>query len=258
MDMAITNRFKKSKDAGSIFHHKGRRVARYDPLPIEKKALIEAQEIMQGAGAGAMFSVYSQLSERYGSLIVLLPVSMTMTVTDQTIARALQQMQLVVASADKTYCLSWYFGIRAGEAKQDVAQRFNDDAEGALKSVREMLTYALHLCQTAKTEMQAYQASPAYQERLKNWEIIKKHLNYPHMATEHIEMAKRNIPNGGADLLSIEDERLYNYITSAFARQIADSQGAYAEHQRWRRELLLSIGDDSAGDAGGVNITMGR
>ncbi len=259
MDMQLLKtKMQRCKNAGSIYYHKGRRVAVYNPdsMPIERKMLIEAQEILQKHGAGAMFSVYQQLAERYKSLVVLLPVSQS--ITDQTIARALQQMQLVVASTDKMYCLGWFYGIPAKRAKLDVAQRFQDNAEGTLKSVREMLTYSVHLIQTAQQEMIAHQNSERYNDTLAQIEILQKYIYYPERLDNFKNEFMLNIPAGGADLLVVEDERLYNYITSAFARQIADSQGAYAEHQKWRRELLMSIGDDSAGDAGGVNITMGR
>ena len=253
---AMRAKMQRCKNAGSIYYHKGRQVATYDPLPIEKRALAEAQEILQKHGAGAMFSVYQQLAERYKSLVVLLPVSQS--ITDQTIARALQQMQLVVVSTDKMYCLSWYFGISAKTAKQHVAEMFNTDAEGTLRDVREMLTYALHLCQTAKTEMQQYQNQGYRKEKEAEIELLKKHLDFPEYAEKYRTEFLRNIPNGGADLISIEDERIYNYVTSAFPKQIANNSNAYAEHQRWRRELLLTLGqDDSAGDAGGgVNIGM--
>ncbi len=258
MEQALKTKIQRCKNAGSVFHHKGRRVATYAPdsLPIERMALQEAQEILQKHGAGALFGVYQQLSVRFGSLIVLLPVGQQ--VTDPLIAQAMAEMQLVVTSADKAYCLSWYFNIRAGQAKLDVAQMFNIDAEQAIKNIREMLTYSLHLIQTAQREMQEYQSSERYNDTLAQIEILQKYIYYPESLDNFKREFMRNIPAGGADLLVVEDERLYNYITSAFARQIADSQGAYAEHQKWRRELLMSIGDDSAGDAGGVNITMGR
>ena len=261
MDMnpkATAERFRRCKNAGSVFYHKGRRVAEFSPLPIEKQALIEAETILQRAGAGALFSVYSQLAERYKSLIVLLPVSVSMTVTDQAIAQSLQQMQLVVASADKIHCLSWFYGIPAKTAKQHVAEMFNDDAEGTIKDIREMLIYSQHLCQQARAEMQQYQNSERYRDTLAQIAILKKYIYYPESMNSFEQDIKLNIPNGGADLLSVEDERIYNYITSAYAKHIAASEGAYNEHQAWRRELLLTLGDDSAGDAGGVNITMGR
>ena len=258
---AMKKRMQRCKNAGSITHYRGRQVATCNPesLSIERRALIEAEELLQRAGAGALFSVYQSLTERYGSLIVLLPVSQS--ITDPLIAQFLRELELiklVITNDNKSamYCLSWYYGIPAKKAKAEVAQMFVDDAEKALRDVREMLIYSLHLIQIAQQEMQAYQSSALHQEKIANWEIIKKHLNYPSMADREIEAAKRNIPHGGADLLSVEDERLYNYITSAFARQIADSQGAYAEHQRWRRELLLSLGQDDSAGSGGLSIGL--
>ncbi|MDA8338676.1 MAG: hypothetical protein M0Z70_05185 [Nitrospiraceae bacterium] len=256
MDMQLLKtKMQRCKNAGSIYYHKGRRVATFNPLPIEKRALAETQEIMQHAGAGAMFNVYQSLAERYRSLIVLLPVAQS--ITDQAIAQAMQRMQLVIANDGKMYCLGWYYGILSKRAKLDVAEMFQDNAEQAIRDVREMLVYALHLIQTAQAEMQAYQRSERYREKITNWEIVKKHLNFPSLADTEIENQKRNIPNGGADLLSVEDERIYNFVTSAYAKQIADSEGAYSEHQAWRRELLLSLGEDSAG-SGGLTTTMGR
>jgi hypothetical protein len=238
-----------------LTHYKGKQVATYNPdaLPLERRALIEAEEIMQRAGAGAMFSVYRSLAERYKSLIILLPVAQS--IDNTAIAQALQTLQLVACNAGKIYCLSWFLGIPAKKAKAEVAEMFSVDAEKAVRDVREMLTYSLHLVQVAQREMQAYQASPAYQEKLAEMEIIETRLNYPESIVPYREEFKRNIPNGGADMLSVEDERIYNFITSAYARPIADSQGAYTEHQRWKRELLLLMGEDSA-DSGGVNISL--
>jgi hypothetical protein len=254
--MNMREKMQRAKHAGSITHYKGKRVGTYNPdsLPLERRALIEAQETLQKCGAGGMFNVYRQLSERYKSLVILLPVAMQ---TDVIIAKFLQYLELVKIvivddSKTKIYLLSWIYGIPVKRGHADVAQMFQNDAEQTLKDVREMLTYALHLIQQAQSQQRAEQNSEQFLNIIAGWERLKQSLSHPDMANEDIEAAKRSIPNAGADMLSVEPERLYNFITDKFARQIADSQGAYLEHQRWKRELLLSMGEDSA-DAGGGN-----
>jgi hypothetical protein len=261
----MRKKMEKCKDAGSVLHHRGKQVGSYNPaaLPLEKRALIEAEDILQKAGCGAMFSVYSQLSERYKSLIVLLPVSQTIPTSDTVIARFLRELELIKLvvvddSKTKMYCLSWYYGIPAKKAKLDVAEMFNADAERTIRDVREMLVYALHLVQQAQQAMRAEQSSERFREIIAGWEKLKQSLSQPDMANEDIEAIKRAIPHGGADLLVVEPERIYNFITSTYAKQIADNNNAYNEYQRWKRELLLTMNNDDSADGGGNAISMGR
>lgn len=258
---AMRKKWQRAKNAGSVLYHEGRRVATFNPasLSLVQQALIEAQEILQRSGAGAMFSVYSQLSERYGSLIVLLPVAQQ--TTDVIIAKFLEYLELIklVATDEnktKMYPLSHPFGIGAAAGHADVAGMFSTDAEQTLKDVREMLTYSLHLIQTAQQQMRAEMASPLHLEKIEGWTKLQQRLNYPDMANEDIEAVKRSIPNAGADKLTTDDERVYNFVTSTYARPIADSAGAYNEHQRWKRELLMSLGNDDSADGGGNAVTL--
>jgi hypothetical protein len=260
MNMNMRAKMQKCRNAGSITHYKGKRVATYNPasLPLERRALLEAEEILQKAGCGAMFSVYQSLAERYKSLIVLLPIAQT---TDPTIARLLEYLELIKIivlddSRTKIYLLPWVYGIGAKKAKEDISEMFIADAEKTIRDIREMLTYSIHLIQTAQAEMKTEQNSEHFRNIVRGWERLKQSLSHPHMADADIDAVKRGNPSGGADALTTEPERVYNYITDAYTRQIADSQGAYNEYQRWKRELLMTT-EDSAG-GGGLNITIGR
>jgi hypothetical protein len=259
MDMDMRARMERCKNTG-IFYHKGKQVATYNPasLPLEKRAFLEAEEILQKAGCGAMFNVYQSLAERYKSLIILLPVAQT---TDPVTARLLEYLELIKIivlddTRTKIYLLSWIYGIGAKQAKEDISEMFNTDAEKALKDIREMLTYSLHLIQQSQSHMRAEQSSEHFRNIIAGWERLKNILNNSDMANADIETEKRAIPHGGADMLSVEPERIYNFITDAYTRQIANSNAAYNEYQRWKRELLMTT-EDSTG-SGGLNITIGR
>jgi hypothetical protein len=254
-------KMERCKNTG-IFYHKGRRVATCNPasLPLERRALLEAEEILQKCGCGALFSVYQSLAERYKSLIVLLPVSQT---TDPTIARFLEFLELakiiiVDDSKTKIYLLTWVYGIRAKQAKLDITEMFNADAEKTIRDIREMLTYSIHLCQVAQAEMKTEQNAEHFREILAGWERLKQSLSHPHMADADIEAVKRSIPHGGADALSIEPERIYNFVTDAYTRQIANSNAAYNEYQNWKRELLMIMNNDDSAGGGGLTSTIGR
>jgi hypothetical protein len=250
-------KMERCKNAGSICYRKGKRVATYNPasLPLERRALLEAQQILQKCGCGALFSVYQSLAERYKSLIILLPVAQQ--ATDARIVNTLQQLQLVAANTGKIYLLSWIYGIGAKRAKEDISEMFTNNAEKALKDIREMLVYSLHLIQQSQAEMRAEQSSEHFRNIIAGWERLKQSLSHPHMADADIDAEKRGIPNAGADMLSVEPERIYNFITDTYTRQIANSNAAYIEYQKWKRELLMTMNDDSAG-SGGLNITIGR
>jgi hypothetical protein len=250
----LKKKLEKGKHAGSLQYWKGKPLPRPEIPPaitLERRARDEAQQIMQTASCGALFGVYQSLAERYGSLIVLLPVAQQ--VTNQNIAKVLQSLQLVANNNGKIYCLSWYFGIKAEQAKEELAQLFASDAEKAIRDTREMLVYALHLIQTAQKEMIREQ-----KDYLVGWEQYRKRRGISDETNERHCIAKikhKATPNSNANFLFIEPTRVYDYVTSAFAKQIADSQSAYKEHQKWTRELLLSQQQaDSAGSGGGVSI----
>jgi hypothetical protein len=245
----LKTKMNRAMTADSLWHHKGKALPR-PPVSIERRALLEAQQIMQTAGCGALFSVYQSLVERYGGLVVLLPVAQQ--TANQNIAKVLTQLQLVAVNANKIYCkiycLPWIFGARTA----NLAQAFSEDAEKAIRDTREMLVYALHLCQEAQKEMQKEQ-----KDYVQGWEQYRKKRGISDEENERHCIAKikhKATPNSGANFLFVEPARVYDYVTSTYAKQIADSAGAYKEHQRWTRELLLTMQQADSASGGGVSI----
>jgi hypothetical protein len=258
----MRERMERAKNANSVFSYKGKRTAVYNPdsLSLVQRARIEAEEIMTKSGTGALFQVYLQLAERYKSLIVLLPVAhqITANVTTAKVLKELERIKLIVMDETKTfmYLLPHPFGITKGEGHADVAEMFQSDAEQTLKNIREMLTYSLHLIQTAQQQMKAEQNSEYLRNIIAGWTRLKQQLSNPSMADAEIEAAKLNIPHNNADKLIVDDERVYNHVTSVYNRQIANNNNAYDEHQKWKRELLMTLGEDDAGTGGGTRVTV--